>query len=78
MSLTARARRLHRFLGAVVGLQILFWTVSGIYFAWTDIDEIRGDHLRAPATAIDFGVDWISPGSIFRRSASSCLANESC
>ncbi len=64
MSLTARTRRVHRFLGAVVGLQILLWTASGIYFAWTDIDEIHGDHLRAPATAIDFGGDWVSPASI--------------
>ena len=31
MSLTARVRRLHRFLGAVVGLQILLWTASGMY-----------------------------------------------
>jgi hypothetical protein len=22
------------------------WTVSGIYFSWTDIDEIHGDHFR--------------------------------
>jgi hypothetical protein len=22
------------------------WTISGIYFSWTDIDEIHGDHFR--------------------------------
>jgi len=22
------------------------WTVSGLYFSWTDIDEIHGDHFR--------------------------------
>ena len=64
MALTARVRRLHRFLGAVIGLQILLWTASGIYFVWTDIDEIRGDHLRAPVTSIAFDADWTSPGAI--------------
>lgn len=44
---TARWVRLaHRYLGIFLGLQFLMWTVSGIYFSWTDIDEIHGDHFR--------------------------------
>lgn len=37
-------RRTHRVLGVLIGIQFLFWTISGLYFSWTDIDEIHGDH----------------------------------
>jgi len=40
-------RRTHRYLGIFIGIQFLFWTVGGLYFSWTNIKEIRGDHLRA-------------------------------
>lgn len=39
-------RKTHRYLGLVIGIQFLFWTLGGIYFAFSDIDEIHGDHLR--------------------------------
>lgn len=39
-------RKTHRFLGIFIGVQFLFWTISGLYFSWTDIDEIHGDHYR--------------------------------
>ncbi len=39
-------RRIHRFLGVFIGIQFLFWTISGLYFSWTDIDEIHGDHFH--------------------------------
>lgn len=38
-----RFRKAHRFLGIFIGIQFLFWTISGLYFSWTDIDEIHGD-----------------------------------
>jgi hypothetical protein len=44
---TARKiRKAHRYLGIFLGIQFLMWTVSGIYFSWTDIDEIHGDHFQ--------------------------------
>jgi len=36
-------RRMHRYLGVLLGIQFLLWTVSGLYFSWTNIDEIHGD-----------------------------------
>lgn len=39
-------RKTHRFLGIFIGIQFLFWTISGLYFSWTDIDEIHGDHYK--------------------------------
>lgn len=39
-------RKAHRYLGIFLGIQFLMWTISGIYFSWTDIDEIHGDHFK--------------------------------
>ena len=42
-------RKAHRFLGIFIGIQFLFWTLSGLYFSWTNLDEIHGDHyLKSP------------------------------
>lgn len=41
-----RIRKAHRYLGIFLGIQFLMWTVSGLYFSWTDLDEIHGDHFR--------------------------------
>jgi Asp-tRNA(Asn)/Glu-tRNA(Gln) amidotransferase C subunit len=41
-----RIRKTHRYLGIFLGLQFLMWTISGLYFSWTDIDEIHGDHFK--------------------------------
>jgi len=39
-------RTWHRRLGLVIGIQLLFWTVGGIYFAWFHIDNVHGDYER--------------------------------
>lgn len=41
-----KIRKTHRYLGLFLGLQFLFWTTSGLYFSWTNIDEIHGDHFK--------------------------------
>lgn len=41
-----RIRKVHRYLGIFLGLQFLMWTISGLYFSWTDIDEIHGNHFK--------------------------------
>jgi hypothetical protein len=61
---TRRIRRLHRLFGVLVGAQILLWTAGGIYFAWTDLDEIRGEHLRNEPEPVVFDADWVSPSRI--------------
>ena len=40
-------RRAHRYLGVFIGIQFILWTLGGLYFSWTDLNEIHGDHLRA-------------------------------
>lgn len=48
-------RKTHRYLGLFLGIQFLFWTISGIYFSWTDIDEIHGDQfLKAEIPVASF------------------------
>ncbi|MCM8571017.1 hypothetical protein NE848_16585 [Gramella jeungdoensis] len=39
-------RKIHRYLGIFIGIQFIMWTVSGLYFSWTDLDEIHGDHFK--------------------------------
>ena len=39
-------RRAHRYLGLALGIQFLMWTLSGLYFSWTDINEIHGDQFK--------------------------------
>lgn len=40
-------RKSHRYLGLVLGIQFLAWTLGGLYFSWTSIEQIRGEDLRA-------------------------------
>ena len=46
-----RIRKTHRYLGLFLGIQFLMWTISGLYFSWTDIDEIHGDHFKKEVPA---------------------------
>lgn len=41
-----RIGRAHKILGLVVGLQLLFWTASGLFFTLYPIETIRGDPYR--------------------------------
>ena len=38
-------RKTHRYLGLLVGIQFLFWTVGGLYFSWNDMDDVHGKTL---------------------------------
>lgn len=48
-------RRIHRWLGLLMVVQIVFWMVSGLYFAWFPIETIRGEHLLAELQRPDAG-----------------------
>jgi hypothetical protein len=43
MSTAKTIRKTHRYLGLFTGIQFLLWTISGLYFSWTDINDIHGD-----------------------------------
>ena len=40
----------HRKLAVIIGLQFLFWTLGGAYFAWFHIDNVRGNYERTNVT----------------------------
>ena len=41
-------RNFHRYLSIFVSIQLLLWTISGIYFAYNKIELIRGEQYRLP------------------------------
>lgn len=41
-----KIRKTHRYLGLFLGIQFLFWTISGLYFSWSNIDDIHGDQFK--------------------------------
>lgn len=54
-------RRSHRYLGVFIGVQFLLWTLGGLYFSWTNINEIRGEDLMNEHHAIRADQNFISP-----------------
>jgi uncharacterized iron-regulated membrane protein len=46
-----RIASLHKWLGLIVGAQLLVWTATGLFFAVFPIEQIRGDHLVRPAVS---------------------------
>ena len=47
-----------------MGIQFLFWTISGLYFSWTNIDEIRGEHLINKNVQLKDFSELISPSKL--------------
>ena len=58
-----KIRKTHRYLGLFIGLQFILWTVSGLYFSWTDLDEIHGDQFRQDVDHLAFE-NLISPSAL--------------
>lgn len=59
-------RRIHRYLGVILGVQFLFWTISGLYFSWTNIDEIHGDFQRKHVPLLAGNVHLVAPESVIK------------
>jgi uncharacterized iron-regulated membrane protein len=47
-------RKAHRWLGLAIGIQLLFWTVSGLYFALIPIETVRGEDRVREAEPVNF------------------------
>ncbi|WP_299819058.1 PepSY domain-containing protein [uncultured Pontibacter sp.] len=59
-----RIRKAHRYLGLLTGLQFVFWTMGGLYFSWSDIDEIHGDFQRRAAANFSSTMAMASPAQV--------------
>lgn len=57
-------RKTHRWLGVLLGLQFLMWTLGGLYFSWTDIDEVHGDFQKKPAPLLSSKLSLVSPSMV--------------
>lgn len=60
-------RKWHRWLGLCIGIQFLAWTLSGLYFSWTSIDEIHGDLTFKPIHTLELDSVIISPNLILNQ-----------
>ncbi len=45
-------RKLHKWLGLVIGLQIVLWVAGGFVMSFFDIDQVRGTHNKAKQAPI--------------------------
>ena len=47
-------RKIHKYLSFFISLQLLLWTISGIYFAFNKIELVRGEqYLNHVETSFD-------------------------
>lgn len=53
-------RKTHRYLGLCIGIQFIFWTVGGLYFSWTKIQEVRSEHVRSEPASVALPPDLLS------------------
>jgi uncharacterized iron-regulated membrane protein len=69
----SRLRRWHVWLGWLVGIPMLFWTVSGLVMVAKPIEEVRGNDLIAPAKPIALASPPVAPTIAGRQVASLTL-----
>ncbi|MFN0139892.1 MAG: PepSY domain-containing protein [Pyrinomonadaceae bacterium] len=65
-------RKSHRYLGIFIGIQFFLWTLGGLYFSWTDLDEVHGDHLHHKPAAMVETAAMISPTEALISNSSAC------
>jgi hypothetical protein len=56
-----KIRRIHRYLGVLLGIQFLFWTIGGLYFSWSNMDEIHGDFQKKAPPQYRADLAFVSP-----------------
>ena len=60
-ALRSRLRRWHIWLGWIVGIPVLLWTVSGVIMVWKPIEEVRGTELIRDLPPMRFDAPVIPP-----------------
>lgn len=54
-------RKTHRWLGVILGIQFLLWTIGGLYFSWSNMDEVHGDFQKKNAPLLSSDISLVSP-----------------
>jgi uncharacterized iron-regulated membrane protein len=63
MSATARiAGKVHKWLALLMAIQILFWFVSGLFFAIAPIEQVRSEHLKASTPSAPIPIGFAAAG----------------
>jgi len=57
-------RRSHRYLGVLLGIQFVLWTIGGLYFSWNNIDEVHGDFQRKRVPLLSSNIQMVSPSMV--------------
>jgi hypothetical protein len=60
-------RTFHLWLSLLLSLQLLAWFGSGLVMSILPIDEVRGDHLRAPVPVVQWPNALLSPAELSRQ-----------
>jgi len=60
-------RKTHRWLGFLLGIQFLLWTIGGLYFSWSNIDEIHGDFQKKNVPLLSSAIVLVSPTAILEK-----------
>lgn len=59
------ARKAHKWIGLIIGVQALLWMVSGLYMTVISIDVIHGDHLAHGTSArLSTSADYVPPSRL--------------
>ena len=57
-------RRVHKWIGLIVGIQLVLWMASGFIMSYNPIDEVHGDHLwNKPVKAAAINADDVLFGT---------------
>ncbi|MBL4790742.1 MAG: PepSY domain-containing protein [Kordiimonadaceae bacterium] len=65
----------HKWVGLILGLQLLAWTVGGLVMTWLPINEVRGQHKVAAQTPMKLsaGDDYMGISDLVRLSRSEII-----
>ena len=53
VNLVRSSRKVHKYLSLAISVQLLLWTVSGIYFSFNKIEDVRGNQYLKPVDIIE-------------------------
>lgn len=62
-----KTRRVHRWMGFILGIQFFFWTVGGLYFSWSDMHEVNEDHQKTRISSIESDIKLANPQDIIKK-----------
>lgn len=57
-------RKTHRWLGVILGIQFMLWTIGGLYFSWSNMDEVHGDFEKRNAPLLSSAISLVSPSVV--------------